>query len=378
MIKNNIKTYFVMSVLIFSASGMIQNNAFAATAPNLGTASDFAVLAGSAVTCTGGSIAGNVGVYPGTAITVTGCPINGSLHSGDSVAAQAQIDALAVYNNLVGQTCTDSLGATPVNQTLTPGVYCSSGGVTMTDTTLTLDAQNDPNAVFIIKIGAALTMTNSQILLVNGAQASNVFWQVTDAATLTTTTFEGTMIAKNGAITVTDTTSNCGLFALTFAVTSTNSIIAECMSDPQPTIPEPIDQPITTQERMTGGGSVFDSDKRITHGFTLQCDVTDGPNNLEVNWGKGNKFHLDNLTSAVCTDDTAIAPKPPTADFDTYVGTGTGSLNGVSGATATWVFTDAGEPGKKDHVTITITDGSGIVMSVSGNLNNGNHQAHKN
>lgn len=377
MIKNNIKTYFVMSVLIFSASGMMQSNAFAATAPSLGTASTFAVLAGSAVTCTGGGIAGDVGVYPGTAITLTGCPVIGSLHSGDSVAKQAQIDALAAYNDLLGQTCTNSLSSTPVTQTLTPGVYCSPAGVTMTGTTLTLDAQNDSNAVFIFQIGAALTTTNSQILLINGAQASNVFWQVTDAATLTTTIFEGTLIAKDGAITATGTTANCGLFALNFAVTTTNSTVTECISDPSPNTPEPVDIPLTNQGRMTGGGSVFDSNERITHGFTLQCDETNGPNNLEVNWGKGNKFHLDSLTSATCANDPAIKPKPPSAGFDTYVGTGTGSVNGVSGATATWIFTDAGEPGKKDNATIVITDGSGVVLSVSDNLRNGNQQAHK-
>lgn len=377
MIKNNIKTYFVMSVLILSASGMMQNNAFAATAPSLGTAESFAVLAGSAVTCTGGGIAGDVGVYPGTAITLTGCPVDGTSHSGDSIAEDAQEDALAAYNDLLGQTCDYTLSSTPVTQTLTPGVYCSTAGVTMTGVTLTLDAQGDPNAVFIFQIGAALTMTGSEILLVNGTQASNVFWQVTSAATLTDTTFEGTLIAKDGAITATDTTANCGLFALNFAVTTTNSVITECEGDSGTIDPQPVDLPLTNQGRMTGGGSVFDSDNRITHGFTLQCDVTNGPNNLEVNWGKGNKFHLDTLTSVICANDPAIDPKPPAVGFDTYVGTGTGSLNGVSGATATWIFTDAGEPGKKDNATIVITDGSGIVLTVSGNLHNGNQQAHK-
>lgn len=367
-----------MSVLILSASSMIQNNAFATTAPSLGTADTFAVLAGSAVTCTGGGIAGDVGVFPGTAITLTGCPVNGSQHSGDSVAKQAQIDALAAYNDLLGQDCDYNLSSTPGTQTLTPGVYCSPAGVTMTGITLTLDADGDSNAVFIFQIGAALTMTDSEILLVDGAQASNVFWQVTSAATLTTTTFEGTIIAKDGAITATDTTANCGLLALNFAVTSTNSVITECGGDSGTIDPQPVDLPLTTQERMTGGGSVSDSNnKRITHGFTLQCDVINGPNNLQVNWGKGNTFHLDSLTSATCVNDPAIAPKPPTADFDTYVGTGTGSFNGVSGATATWIFTDDGEPGKNDHATIVITDDSGIVLSVSGNLHNGNHQAHK-
>jgi hypothetical protein len=137
-----------------------------------------------------------------------------------------------------------------------------------------------------------------------------------------------------------------------------------------------------TQGRMTGGGSVIDPagtpTTRVTHGFELHCDVTKGPNNLEINWGTGNKFHLTSLTSAFCFNDPTFAPNPPTAGFDTYIGTGTGSYNGVSGATATWTFTDAGEPGKNDHATIVIKVGSTTVLSVSGNLDKGNQQAHNN
>jgi hypothetical protein len=130
--------------------------------------------------------------------------------------------------------------------------------------------------------------------------------------------------------------------------------------------------------RMTGGGSVFTSEgRRVTHGFELHCDEEVGPNNLEVNWG-GNHFHLENLTSAVCNDDPSIEPPPPAAPFDTYVGEGTGRCNGAPGATITFTFTDAGEPGTADTAAIDITgcpDGGGI--SASSNLMKGNHQAHK-
>ena len=131
--------------------------------------------------------------------------------------------------------------------------------------------------------------------------------------------------------------------------------------------------------RMTGGGSVFTADGvRVTHGFELHCDANQEPNNLQVNWGKGNKFHLESLTSASCNDDPAIEPNPPAAGFDTYEGVGTGRYNGVSGATATWTFTDAGEPGNSDFAELVITDAGGnVVLSVSGNLNRGNHQAHE-
>ncbi|GEM_PF-1597043 len=136
--------------------------------------------------------------------------------------------------------------------------------------------------------------------------------------------------------------------------------------------------PPSLMGRMTGGGSVFTADgMRVTHGFELHCDYTDLPNNLEVNW-KGNRFHMETLTSATCTDDPTIAPDPPPAGFDTYHGTGAGRYNGASGATAEWTFTDAGEPGKYDHAEITIKDADGnVVLYVSGYLHFGNHQAHR-
>lgn len=128
---------------------------------------------------------------------------------------------------------------------------------------------------------------------------------------------------------------------------------------------------------MTGGGSVFTAGGvRVTHGFQLHCDAAELPNNLEVNWGKGNRFHLESLTSAACTDDPTIDPGSPAAPFDTYVGEGTGRYNGVSGATVKFTFTDAGEPGSNDMATIVISDSSGVVLTVTGKLDRGNHQAH--
>lgn len=137
------------------------------------------------------------------------------------------------------------------------------------------------------------------------------------------------------------------------------------------------------QGRMTGGGSVTattgTTTTKVTHGFELHCDATKSPNNLEVNWGSGNKFHLTSLTSAFCFNDPTFAPNPPVAGFDTYIGKGTGALNGVAGATASWTFTDAGEPGTNDHAIIVVKDSSGTtVLAVSGSLNHGNQQAHNN
>lgn len=129
--------------------------------------------------------------------------------------------------------------------------------------------------------------------------------------------------------------------------------------------------------RMTGGGSIISNGLRVTHGLTLNCDATKNPQKLEVNWD-GNSFHLEQLNTAFCTNDPFIDAGQPSADFNTYTGSGLGRFNGVSGATINFVFTDAGEPGTNDFATYTIYDANGaLVLTASGNLDNGNQQAHK-
>ena len=129
---------------------------------------------------------------------------------------------------------------------------------------------------------------------------------------------------------------------------------------------------------MTGGGSVITKEYgRVTHGFELHCDGNQSPNNLEVNWGKGNKFHMTNLTLARCSDNPGIDEAPPVAGFDTYFGAGIGRLNGEPGYHIFFRFTDAGEPGKKDWARIWIRNTDWVIIfDIQGNLKNGNHQAH--
>jgi hypothetical protein len=147
-----------------------------------------------------------------------------------------------------------------------------------------------------------------------------------------------------------------------------------CLTEPNPDL-----SCADIEGRMTGGGSVFSGVARTTHGFELHCDELDLPNNLEVNWGRGNRFHLEQLTSAICTEDPEIDQTPPGhSPFDTFIGEGIGRCNGVSGAAITFTFVDAGEPGKNDTATIEITGcPDGLALSVSGNLKKGNHQAHR-
>ena len=165
--------------------------AFAAVAPSLGTAGSFAVLGGSTVTNTGPTILiGDLGVSPGTAITgfPPGTVVGGTIHAADAVAAQAQNATTAAYNNLASQACNTTFGVPTdlAGMTLVPGVYCFSSSAALTGA-LTLNAQGDPNAVWVFKIGSTLiTGSNASVVTINGGQQCNVFWQVGSSATIGT------------------------------------------------------------------------------------------------------------------------------------------------------------------------------------------------
>jgi hypothetical protein len=129
--------------------------------------------------------------------------------------------------------------------------------------------------------------------------------------------------------------------------------------------------------RMTGGGRI-DAAFVLTHGFELHCNPNDGPNNLEINWDGGNRFHLESVTDINCFDDPTLNPHPPKAPIDTLELSGFGRYNGESGAFVWVQFTDNGEPGKTDQATVVVYDADGnLVLDETGYLRGGNHQAHK-
>ena len=202
--------------------------ALAATTVNLGTATPFAVLAGTSVTNTGNTtIYGDLGVDPGS--SVTGFPPGiveppSTTYAADNTALDAQNDLTTAYNQAAGETPPTSEPANLGGLSLAPGVYQTSedGALSITGT-LTLNG----NGVYIFQTGSGLTAnTSSNVSLTGGASPCNVFWQVGSSAALDGTTFVGTVmaltsitvdsgvtvdgrvLARNGDVTLIDDTIN--------------------------------------------------------------------------------------------------------------------------------------------------------------------------
>jgi hypothetical protein len=193
----------------------------------LGTAASFSVLGGSTVTNTGPTtMFGDLGLAPGSA--VTGAPhVLGQTHVDDAVAIEAKNDLTTAYNAAASRPTEGSAGTDLTGQTFTAGVRTASGALLLSAGSVVLDAQGDPNAVFIFQIGSTLiTGSNTTVQLVNGAQACNVFWQVGSSATLGTgTRFVGTIMAAETITANTAATIHGRLLAQTAAVNmDTNTI----------------------------------------------------------------------------------------------------------------------------------------------------------
>ena len=214
-----------------------QSASATATALDLGTAGSYSVLGGASVTNTGSSVlALDVGVSPGTAIS--GFPpglSNGTTHAGDAHALQAQSDLVIAYDAAAGQAPDANIDGDIGGRTLVPGVYKGASSIGLTGP-LTLDAEGDPNAVFVFQIGSALTTaTSSSVELINGAQGCNIFWQIGSSATLgTQTAFVGNILALTSISANTGATVDGRLLARNGSVTLDSNTVfgGPCVAPP--------------------------------------------------------------------------------------------------------------------------------------------------
>ncbi|GAB3984083.1 ice-binding family protein [Plantactinospora veratri] len=316
----------------------------------LGTAADFAVLAGTTVTNTGLSVVtGDIGVSPGSA--VTGFPpgqVNGSIHSNDGPAVQAQADLAIAYNNAVSRTSTDTISGDLGGTTRTTGVYSSVSGTFGIAGTLTLDAEGDPNAVFIFKaVSTLITAADSTVNLINGAQSCNVFWQVGSSAT-----FGANSTLRGNVLAFTSITVGAGLvvdgrtMAINGAVTmDTDTITRSTCAEPgELSISAPTAAELGS---AAPGGTVSGNLGPVT--------VTDERGLADASW-----------TATVVATDFVTTGSPVWTVASVNVSYWSGPATSTTG---TGTFT-SGQPTPQDAQTLdvertayTLTDGSGVTSA---------------
>jgi hypothetical protein len=181
-------------VVVVVASIMCRSDAatqYVNGATIFGRCANFAVQAGTAISFDGGTTnvtTGNVGVAPGTSIT--GAVVLGTGYTEEANTASAQncaADEAIAYDYLKSLNCTDTLANSDLaGVTLSSGVYCSASGFfTISASALYFDAQGDASAQFIMQTTTTvITAASTNIILLNGALAKNIFWQVGSSATL--------------------------------------------------------------------------------------------------------------------------------------------------------------------------------------------------
>lgn len=356
------RRFAVASIAVLLAAVPLQA-ARAQTAPSLGAAEPFGVLANLAVTCTDSTIAGDVGIFTaGTPMTQTNCPVTGTIHAGDAVAAAAYADFLAAYDQLAAmpvEACDAFLTGTLAGEVLPPGVYCFDAAATLTGQ-LTLDGPAD--GIWIFRIGTAgtgaLTGTNFSVVMTGGAQPCNVYWWVAEAVTMTTSNFQGTILA--GAATTFTGGSFIGRDFTKAAATLTGVTVSACTPGTPPEL---------CKDWVTGGGWIVTPDGgKGTFGVT-------GGMKQDRHWG--HLTFVDHGSKSAKTRDMKVKGTGVTAytviDAMTRRIEGTASIDGIPGFTYVVDVTDAGEPGRGDTFALQLSSG----YAASGFLAGGNIQLHE-
>jgi len=269
-------------MLVVSPKSMAQT-------PVLGSASTFALFStNGAVSNTGLSqLTGNVGTNNG-AISAFG-NVNGVMHNSDGASFLAATDLLIAYNQLDAAIPTNFPAALLGNgQTLNAGIYSIGQSATL-DGVLTLNGQNNANAVFIIQVEGAFSSTaSSQVVLTNNAQACNVFWKIEGLVSLASQTeMKGTIIANNAAITLASGVMIEGrALSTTGAITIDGSTVSTPIGCGSPLLTGPAAPVLASVECYTifsGNGEVTNSGvSYVTGDIGTNMGLTTGFDELNV------------------------------------------------------------------------------------------------
>ena len=319
---------------------------------NLGTTSTYAVLAGSTITNTGtttingsvggnisGNVGGDIGLFPGTVFTGrASVTVSGAVHLTDTAASKAKDDLVTAYNDAEGRTPVTRIPSELGGTTLKPGTYDSADGTFQITGTLTLDAEGNPDGVFVFKTASTLkTASASNVNLINSARFCRTFWKVGSSATLGTNShFVGHIFALASITATTGATIQGQLLARDGAVTLDNNIITNgfCATTPIPT-------PVPTTA--------------ILHVIKHVINVNGGT-------AAAAKFNLHVKTSG---NDVALSPAPgveaPGTTYTLAAGTYTVSEDAFAGYTQSY-------SGDSDHSgNITLAAGDNKTVTITNN-----------
>ena len=324
---------------------------------NLGLCDGFVILAATAVSTGPGIINGDVGLSPGVGLGITGVlQVNGTIYAVDAdgpsgsvsnpvLLAAAQNDLTTAYTNAAGRPVNSTVAAELGGTTRTSGVYNSASGMFGITGILTLDAVGNPSSVWIFQMATTLTTADgtpgnpaSRVILANGAQASNIFWQVGSSATLGTySVFKGTIMAQEsitmGGGSTTDGRALARTGAITFNGASGNLPILTNNA------PVAVDDSASTPENTPVVINVLMNDTDSDTNALTVDSVTQGSNGtVTINGG------LTNVTYTPKTSRSGV-------DSFTYIvsdgkgGTDVGSVRVVVGSR---VINDFGGDGRTD------------------------------
>lgn len=164
---------------------------------DLGPAATFSIVSRDSVTNSGETtVSGDVAVAVGTDITGFGPGmVDGATHSDDNTAGEAFFGAFDAQMALSQRPASRQIGGDIGGQIFRTGIYQSLTSVLSISGTVTLDANGDPDAVFIFQTPSLETAAGSQVILVNAAQASNVFWVTGNVTTGEYSTFSGNILS---------------------------------------------------------------------------------------------------------------------------------------------------------------------------------------
>lgn len=311
------------------------------------------MLAGAGVTNTGPSVVqGDLGSSPN--IAVSGFP-PGLVQSGTinpSYTAGAKDALVTAYDDASGRTPVTTIATELGNQTLTHGVYDSAAGTFGITGTLTLDAQNDPNAVWIFRAASTLiTGVGSSVSLINGANPCNIFWVVGSSATLgVDSTFSGTIMSLTSITMNSGATLNGRALARNGAVTLSSNVISNSCTTAGPGAspsPGPAPAPGVAVTKTASPASLAEPGGA----FTFTVAVTN-PSAGAVTISSITDNVYGNLASAANSTCSGL------------IG-GVLAAGGGTTCTFTGTFTGNAADTETDIVTATVTSPSGLTASAT-------------